>query len=624
MEFYLRNLLRMSLGNDNSFTVNKFARLGTWYILALSIIATIILIGQLLIQSHLKDQVDDSRVVNVAGKQRMLSQRISKTILLLQQTDSLNRQELISELQQSLALWKVSQDGLLHGNDSLHLPGENSAEIVALFERVNAHFQPMYASAVSILSAVQSGASLPLANRQEEIKTVLAEGSHFLTGMEAIVYQYDQEARAKVTWLSRLEYLLLVISLLVIVIEIFFIFRPTAQHVNETMNKLVTSEKVSKQMANEIRDLYASLERSYEQIAQINQPVENPRVFAKSDRGGNVTFISSAFGALSGVEMPATKRLSDLFPGLENPNDWMDELIDTVSEGKIWQADVRFRNASHEECWVNAMATPVYNAQGEIDELVLMGSDITKRKTAEQNINRKTQAEIDKRINQQKFRSVLILEGQEEERKRIAMDIHDGIGQMLTSLKYQVESIDLAMEEKAFQKLREIDTLIKQIIKEVRKVTFNLKPTVLGDYGLQAALNVFVTEMTKLVETNLVFESDGEVERLPQKVEDNIFRITQEAINNAIKYSEASRVVISLRQAESEVIIEVKDDGKGFDTKKVEERSVNIESGRGLFNMYERSEYINGQLSIQSAPGRGTTVRLAVPVRLLTKIETEA
>jgi two-component system, NarL family, sensor histidine kinase DegS len=624
MEFNLRNLLRMSLGNDASFGINKFARLGTWYILALSIIATVIVIGQLLIQSHLRNQIDDSRVVNVAGKQRMLSQRISKTILLLQQTDSIKRVELKSELQSSLLLWKISQDGLLHGNDSLHLPGENSERIVELFEQANRHFSPMYRSAESIAGALGENVLTPYASFDAAVKIILEEGPSFLTGMEAIVFQYDQEAREKVTWLSRLEYGLLFISLLVIVIEIFFIFRPTALHVNRTVNKLVDSEKKSKQMANEIRELYASLERSYEQIAQINQPIENPRVFAKSDRGGNVGFISAAFAGLSGIEIPQGRRLCDLFPALENANDWMDELIDIVSEGKTWQGEVKFKNAKGEECWVSLIVTPVYNEQKEIEELVMMGSDMTNRKRAELSINRKTQAEIDKRINQQKFRSVLILEGQEEERKRIAMDIHDGIGQMLTSLKYQVESIDLSREEKAIEKLKEIDTLIKQVIKEVRKVTFNLKPTVLGDYGLQAALNVFVSEMGKLIETKLVFQSEGEIERLPQKVEDNIFRITQEAINNSIKYSGAEQIVVSVRQVEHEVIIEVKDDGKGFDTRKVEERSVNIESGRGLFNMYERSEYINGQLDIQSAPGRGTLVRLAVPLRTLVKVESEA
>src|ERR1700750_970048 len=107
-------------------------------------------------------------------------------------------------------------------------------------------------------------------------------------------------------------------------------------------------------------------------------------------------------------------------------------------------------------------------------------------------MNVKNRAEIEKKINQQKFRSVLILEGQEEERKRLAMDIHDGIGQMLTSLKFQIESIDLKEQQKAEQKIIEVRQLIKEVIREVRKVTFNLKPTVLGDYGLQAALNVFV------------------------------------------------------------------------------------------------------------------------------------
>src|SRR5205085_1304262 len=121
------------------------------------------------------------------------------------------------------------------------------------------------------------------------------------------------------------------------------------------------------------------------------------------------------------------------------------------------------------------------------------------QKLAEQNMSEKNKAAIEKKINQQKFRSVLILEGQEEERKRLAMDIHDGIGQMLTSLKFQIESIDSSKRADEIQlKLVEIQQLITQVIKEVRRVTFNLKPTVLSDYGLQAALNVFVKEIGKL------------------------------------------------------------------------------------------------------------------------------
>jgi signal transduction histidine kinase len=104
---------------------------------------------------------------------------------------------------------------------------------------------------------------------------------------------------------------------------------------------------------------------------------------------------------------------------------------------------------------------------------------------------------------------------------------------------------------------------------------------------------------------------------LPQKVENNIFRIIQEAINNAIKYSAATRIDVILQQEENSLSITVQDNGNGFDEKLVEARSVNIESGRGFFNMYERTEYVNGNLNIKSEPGKGTRVYLRVPVKSL-------
>jgi signal transduction histidine kinase len=299
---------------------------------------------------------------------------------------------------------------------------------------------------------------------------------------------------------------------------------------------------------------------------------------------------------------------------MQNADDWMDEVIDTVSDGHFWQGEVQYSGLDGDARWATVIVTPVFNEEQEVDELLVMGADITRRKLAEQSMRRKNRAEIEKKINQQKFRSVLILEGQEEERNRIAMDIHDGIGQMLTSLKYQIESIDVTAGEKAREEMAEVDQLIKQVIREVRRVTFNLKPPVLADYGLQAALKVFVQETSKLVDVKLVYNTSGHIDRLPQKTENNIFRIVQEAINNAIKYSGADRIEVSLAQAESNVVIKVKDEGKGFDARLIEARSVNIESGRGFFNMYERTEYVNGQLSIHSKPNEGTTVTLTVPV----------
>src|SRR5690606_8589146 len=107
--------------------INRFSRLGLLYVLALSVVACSLLVGQLLIQRHLRAQLTDSHVINVAGRQRMLSQRISKAALFLSPAqDSTERKKILEELTSSLSLWRSSQDGLLNGNDSLGLPGNNS------------------------------------------------------------------------------------------------------------------------------------------------------------------------------------------------------------------------------------------------------------------------------------------------------------------------------------------------------------------------------------------------------------------------------------------------------------------------------------------------------------------
>lgn len=611
----------LDFSSQGKFKFNRFSKLGMWYILALSVIATIAIVGQLLIQRHLHSQISDSRVVNLAGTQRYKSQWIVKmSMLLYTDLDHKHFPDKTKTLEELLDQWKRCHDGLQHGDTELNLPGENSEVILDMFRELDPYFQNVYNSAQEII-AYKRNVSADTAAFHQAVRTLLDNESIFLQKMDRIVFQYDQEARQKVAMLSKLEYILLGISIVVIMLEILFVFRPTTIQVNRAIDQLMSSEKNARKLSKEIGALYTSLEKSYEQISIVNQPAENPRLYAKSDKGGNVIFIAESFVELSGKKtIYKGLRLSDLFHGMNHPDEWMDEVVEVLSDGNTWQGEIKFEGPS-KPCWADVIITPVYNDRHEIDELVMMGSDITKRKMAEQNMNLKNRAEIEKKINQQKFRSVLILEGQEEERKRIAMDIHDGIGQMLTSLKFQIESIDLNQGERAAEKIKEIEQLIKEVIKEVRRVTFNLKPTVLGDFGLEAALNVFVQEIGKLTEVKLIYRTSGEIERLPQKTENNIFRIIQEAINNAIKYSEAASITIDLQQSEDELRITVKDEGNGFDVKLVEARNMNIDSGRGFFNMYERTAYVNGRLTIDSEPGKGTTLILSVPVRTAVTIE---
>lgn len=613
--------MTLDFNSESKLKFNRFSKLGIWYILALSVIATVSIIGQFLIQNHLDNQLSDSHVINVAGRQRMLSQRITKCALLLKPVqDSSERVEILHEMKSALLLWTNSHNGLQNGNDSLRLPGNNSAAVTAMFDKINSHHLAMSTNAATIIETLIKDPDASYDTLAPSIEGILEHQHDFLDGMNAIVFQYDHEAKQKISRLSTLEYALLIISIVVIILEILFVFRPTAVQVNKTVNQLIASEKNAKKLSKEIGALYSSLEKSYEELSHVNIPVETPKIYAKTDRGGNVIFISDLFTELSGRELSIkTTPLKDLFPASNLNDEWMEELIEQLSEGNAWQGVIHYHDRKEKDRWADIMIVPALSENTDVEEWLVLGSDITLQKLAEKNIRAKSKAEIEKKINQQKFRSVLILEGQEEERKRLAMDIHDGIGQMLTSLKFQIESIDLKHDESVAQhKLTEIQQLIKQVIKEVRRVTFNLKPTVLGDYGLPAALNVFIREIGKLTDIELVYTMEGDSSfRLPQKVENNIFRIIQEAINNAIKYSEASRIEVKLEMTETDLLITVSDNGKGFDEKLVEARSINIESGGGFFNMYERTEYINGSLDIRSTPGTGTAVVLRVPVKTL-------
>ncbi|HEY9046917.1 MAG TPA: type IV pili methyl-accepting chemotaxis transducer N-terminal domain-containing protein [Ohtaekwangia sp.] len=616
--------MTLEFNPEGKLKFNRFSKLGMWYILALSVIATVSIIGQFLIQNHLENQLSDSHVINVAGRQRMLSQRITKCVLLLKPgQDNSVRKEILDELKTSLHVWTIAHNGLQQGNDSMHLPGKNSAEIRSMFDKINDHHMAMRQSAATISGELNHNLLASYDSLEAPIQNILQHQRAFLDGMNQIVFQFDHEAKQKIARLSKLEYALLVISIVVILLEILFVFRPTAIQVNKTVNQLIASEKNAKKLSKEIGALYASLEKSYEDLSHVNVPEETPKIYAKTDRGGNIVFISDLFTELTGQVLSSkTIPLKDIFPGSHLNSDWMDEVVDHLSEGTSWQGVIRYEDRYSKDRWVDIMIVPALNEQTEVEEWLILGADITLQKQAEQNMRAKSKAEIEKKINQQKFRSVLILEGQEEERKRLAMDIHDGIGQMLTSLKFQIESIDLKKQDGAAeQKISEIQQLINQVIKEVRRVTFNLKPTVLGDYGLPAAVNVFIREIGKLTDIELVYTMEGDTSfRLPQKVENNIFRIIQEAINNAIKYSEASKIEVLLRITEENLVISVSDNGNGFDEKLVEARSVNIESGRGFFNMYERTEYINGHLDIKSTLGKGTVVVLSIPVKSLATV----
>ena len=217
-------------------------------------------------------------------------------------------------------------------------------------------------------------------------------------------------------------------------------------------------------------------------------------------------------------------------------------------------------------------------------------------------------------MNQQKVVTSQIIENQEKEQNRIAKDVHDGIGQMLTGLKFNLESIDIKDIDKTASKIEHLKELTSNIIKGVRTATFNLTPPELSDHGIVPAITKLTLELGKLTGKNIVlFNKSDFNQRLDSLVEINIYRIVQEAINNAIKYADSTHILVSLWHSENILSIVVDDNGKGFDPNKVKNVK-NGEGGMGMTFMRERIKYIDGRFFLNSEPGKGSRVTLNIPI----------
>jgi hypothetical protein len=221
-------------------------RLTILYICALSTVALLAILGQIVIQVAIQQQGSDALVINIAGRQRMLSQKISKAALIIEYTtDSAVRKAHTEELRQAVALWESSQQGLQQGNAQQGLPGNNSDEVKNLFSVIEPNYQAMLSAANSILSVVdkeQSGVNQQIA-LGSFVQTILAQEAGFLLGMNQIVSQYQKEAEARVATLKTTELILFGITLTVLLLEGSFVFRPTASKLNQTIAEIIALER---------------------------------------------------------------------------------------------------------------------------------------------------------------------------------------------------------------------------------------------------------------------------------------------------------------------------------------------------------------------------------------------
>lgn len=218
-----------------------------------------------------------------------------------------------------------------------------------------------------------------------------------------------------------------------------------------------------------------------------------------------------------------------------------------------------------------------------------------------------TQLETEKQV----LAGEAVIRGQEEERGRLAKDLHDGLGGMLSGVKFslsKVRSNVVLDQDNTLIFERSID-MLDHSISELRRVAHNMMPEVLVRFGLSEALKSYCESLRASKIFKVDYQSVGITERLPEKTEIFIFRIAQELLNNVAKHAQASHVLVQLARNNDEVSITIEDNGIGFDAP-----AATSTKGAGLSSIRSRVDYLKGKLDIQSEPGQGTSVHIIIPL----------
>lgn len=237
--------------------------------------------------------------------------------------------------------------------------------------------------------------------------------------------------------------------------------------------------------------------------------------------------------------------------------------------------------------------------KNELAGLIVVGHDLTERRAYEEKLELSRKEHL-----------IAINEVQEEERIRIATDLHDGLGQMLSAISFSIQDID-KINSNNDDSIVKIQNQIDAAIREAKNIAYNLIPIVLKDFGLVVAIDNMINKANELYETKFRFNSYDFVDRIDPKLEKALYRICQESLTNIVKHAKAKNANFQLFRNQGFIILVIDDDGIGFDTK-IDESGM-IDSGIGLISIKERVTSFGGTFSIDSQPEKGTELIIEIP-----------
>ncbi|UOY05379.1 sensor histidine kinase [Muricauda sp. SCSIO 64092] len=239
--------------------------------------------------------------------------------------------------------------------------------------------------------------------------------------------------------------------------------------------------------------------------------------------------------------------------------------------------------------------------------VLLQKNTIKKRLLAEQEVQLKQQR-VENLLKEQELVSIdAMIAGQEKERQKVAGELHDDLGSLMATIKLHFDHANISEQDPA---LRRAQKLLEEAYQKVRSMAHSKNSGVMSDQGLLSALKKMAKTIGETNAMEVTVEDFGLGERMENSLELSIFRMIQELVANAIKHAEASRVNIQLTQHEENLNIIVEDNGKGFDRSQLDKES----RGMGLTNIEKRVEHLEGNFTVDSVIGRGTSILIDIPV----------